>query len=47
MGFEPWALVSFCVNMGSFGLKRDFPKILDNIDVVGVANEMKPCGVKV
>ena len=26
--------------------KIDSPKIHDNIDVVRVANEMKPCGVK-
>ena len=42
---EPWALTPFCVNMGS-GFKRDFPKIHDNVDVVRVTNEMKPCGVK-
>ena len=28
------------------GFKIDSPKIHDNIDVVRVANEMKPCGVK-
>ena len=32
-----WALLGF---------KRDFSKIHDNVDVVQVANEMKPCGVK-
>ena len=32
-----WALLGF---------RRDFPKIHDNVDVVRVANEMKPCGVK-
>ena len=32
-----WALLSF---------KRGFPKIHDNVDVVWVANEMKPCSVK-
>ena len=28
------------------GFRRDFPKIHDNVDVVRIANEMKPCGVK-
>ena len=28
------------------GFKRDFPKIHDSVDMVWVANEMKPCGVK-
>ena len=28
------------------GFKRGFPIIHDNVDVVRVANEMKPCGVK-
>ena len=28
------------------GFRRDFPKIHNNVDVVRVANEMKPCGVK-
>ena len=28
------------------GFKIDSPKIHDNIDVMRVANEMKPCGVK-
>ena len=28
------------------GFKRDFPRIHDNVDVVLVANKMKPCGVK-
>ena len=32
-----WALLGF---------RRDFPKIHDNVDVVRVANEMKPRGVK-
>ena len=32
-----WALLGF---------RRDFPKIHDSVDVVWVANEMKPCGVK-
>ena len=34
------------VNKDSFGFKIDSPKIHDNIDVMRVANEMKPCGVK-
>ena len=28
------------------GFRRDFPKIHDSVDVVRVANEMKPYGVK-
>ena len=28
------------------GFKRDFPRIHDNVDVMWVANEMKPCGMK-
>ena len=32
-----WALLGF---------RRDFPKIYDNVNVVQVTNEMKPCGVK-
>ena len=28
------------------GFKRGFLKIHDNVDVVRIANEMKPCGVK-
>ena len=32
-----WALLGFT---------RDFSKIHDNVDMVRVANEMKPCGVK-
>ena len=28
------------------GFKRGFPKIHDNVDVVRVANEMKPCNVE-
>ena len=28
------------------GFRRDFPKIHDNVDVMRIANEMKPCGVK-
>ena len=38
MGFGPWALLGF---------KREFPKIHDNIDVVWVVNEIKPCSVKI
>ena len=45
---EPWVLtLFFCVNMGSLLFRRDFPKIHDSIDVVRVANEMKPYGVKI
>ena len=29
------------------GFKGDFPKIHDSVDIVQVANEMKPCGVKI
>ena len=47
MSFGLWALASFCVNMGFFGFKRDFFKIHDNIDVIQVANEIKPCGMKI
>ena len=43
---ELWALTPFCVNMGFLGFKRDSSKIHDSVDVVRVANEMKPCGVK-
>ena len=43
---EPWALMPFCVNRALLGFRRDFPKIHDNVDVVRVANEMKPCCVK-
>ena len=43
---EPGALMPFCVNRALLGFRRDFPKIHDNVDVVQVANEMKPCGVK-
>ena len=31
---------------GLLGFRRDFPKIHDSVDVVRVANEMKPYGVK-
>ena len=42
MGFD-----AFLCKYGLFlGFKRDFSKIHDNIDVVRVANEIKPCGVK-
>ena len=44
--FEPWDLTHFCVNMGSLGFRRDSPKIHDSVDVVRVANKIKPCGVK-
>ena len=41
MGFD--IILWICTLLG---FKRDFPKIHDNVDVVLVANEMKPCGVK-
>ena len=40
---EPWDLTHFCVNMG---FRRDSPKIHDSVDMVRVANEIKPYGVK-
>ena len=46
-GFWTMGFDAFCVNMGSFGLKKDFPKFHDNVDVVRVANEIKPCGMKI
>ena len=39
-----WCL--FCVKWALLGFRRDFPKIYDNVDVVQVANEIKPCGIK-
>ena len=42
MGFD-----AFLCEYGLFwALEEIFPKIHDNIDVVRVANEMMPCGVK-
>ena len=46
MGYGPWALASFCEYGLFLGLKRDFVKLHDSVDVVRVANEIKPCGVK-
>ena len=46
MSFGPWALTSFLWIRTLLGFKIDSPKIHDNIDMVRVANEMKPCGVK-
>ena len=46
ISFGPWALASFLRIRTHLGFKIDYPKIHDNIDVVRVANEMKPCGVK-
>ena len=46
MSFGPWALASFLWIRTLLGFKIDSPKIHDNIDVVQVANEMKPCGIK-
>ena len=46
MTFGPWALASFLWIRTLLGFKIDSPKIHDNIDVMRVANEMKPCDVK-
>ena len=46
MSFRPWASASFLWIRTLLGFKIDSPKIHDNDDVVRVANEMKPCGVK-
>ena len=46
MSFGPWALASFLWIWTLLGFKIDSPKIHDNVDVVRVTNEMKPCGVK-
>ena len=46
MSFVPWTLASFCEYGLFLGLKRDFVKLHDSVDVVQVANEIKPCGVK-
>ena len=43
MSFGPWASASFLWIRTLLGFKIDSPKIHDNIDVVRVANEMKPC----
>ena len=42
MGFDAF----FCKYGLFLGFKIGFPKIHDNVDVVWVANEMKPCGLK-
>ena len=44
--FEPWALASFLWIWTLLDFKIDSPKIQDSVDVVRVANEMKPCNVK-
>ena len=50
MGFDEiissWASASFCEYGLFWALKEIFPKMHDNVDVVWVANEMKPCGLK-
>ena len=46
MSFGPWASTSFCEYGLFWALKEIFPKMRDNVDVVRVANGMKPCGVK-
>ena len=46
ISFGPWALASFLRIRTLLGFKIDSPKIHDNIDMVRVANEMKPYGVK-
>ena len=46
ISFGPWASASFLWIRTLLGFKIDSPKIYDNIDVMQVANEMKPYGVK-
>ena len=46
MSFGPWASALFLWIRILLGFRRDFPKIHDNVNVVWVANKMKPCGVK-
>ena len=46
MSFGPWALASFLWIRTPLVFKIDSPKIYDNIDLVRVANEMKPCSAK-
>ena len=46
MSFRPWASASFLLIRTLLGFKIDSPKIHDNVDMVRVTNEMKPCGVK-
>ena len=45
---KKWDDVPWTWTMGFdafLGFRRDFPKIHDNVDVVQVSNEIKPCGV--
>ena len=46
MSFGPWAWASFLWIWTPLSFKIDYPKIHDNVDMVWVANEMKPHGVK-
>ena len=46
MSFGPWASASFLWIWTLLGFKIDSPKIHDSVEVVRLANEMKPCGVK-
>ena len=46
MSFGPWALTTFLWIWTLLGFKIDYPKIHDSVDVVQVAIEIKPCGVK-
>ena len=46
MSFGPWAWASFLWIWTPLSFKIDYPKIHDNVDMVWVANEMKPRGVK-
>ena len=45
---SPWFwTMGFGVFLCKYGLFWDLSKIHDNIEVVWVANEIKPCGVKI
>ena len=46
MSFGSWASASFLWIWTLLGFKIDSPKIHDNVDVVWVTTEMRPCGVK-
>ena len=46
MSFGPWASASFLWIWTLLGFKIDSSKIHDSVDVMWVANEMKPFGVK-
>ena len=46
MSFGPWTSASFLWIWTPLSFKIDYPKIHDNVDMVWVANEMKPRGVK-